>query len=218
MKKSFILMLCTLMLVLSFALIANAATFEAETIIEGIPSTVYVNESYTLTASTKIAGTLNVNKWTKNNPDSILMSKSIAIQSGYYVSTASYTAPSTPGQEVISYIITMTDSKGNVWEGKGEISVTIIKEEPIKESTEEILLETFPAAPAVAGKLLKEAGIKPQYGGGNYISHIASFMGSGTDFLDAATGEYISKDSVVKYEQAVKNYLISLGVVFSEAD
>jgi subtilisin family serine protease len=62
-----------------------------------------------------------------------------------------------------------------------------------------------PAAPAVAGKLLREAGLKVN---GFYISAVAREMGPGTCFHG------VPKSDVEKYKNAVKKYLQDLGVVF----
>jgi len=67
----------------------------------------------------------------------------------------------------------------------------------------------YPAAPAVAGLLLEDAGIDNRYGsgrdGGNYIRDVAHTMGETTDFLG------VSKTDVVAYECAVASYLIDQG-------
>jgi hypothetical protein len=69
---------------------------------------------------------------------------------------------------------------------------------------------TYPAAPAVAAELLKNAGISPKYGsgkqGGNYISDVATLMGPTTLFKG------VPKSEVSAYRTEVANYLISRGL------
>jgi hypothetical protein len=61
------------------------------------------------------------------------------------------------------------------------------------------------SAPAVANKILKEAGIKHHYGtgseGGNYISDVARHMENGTDF------DGISKENAEAYKFAIAVFL-----------
>jgi len=57
-----------------------------------------------------------------------------------------------------------------------------------------------PAAPAVANKILKELGVKHNYGGGNYISDVAREMGPGTEFQGV---EKTNED----YEAEISSYL-----------
>ena len=66
-----------------------------------------------------------------------------------------------------------------------------------------------PAAPAIAGLLLEEAGIDSRYGtgrdGGNYISDVARNMAPDTDFNG------VSKNDVVAYSCAVASFLKEKG-------
>jgi hypothetical protein len=81
------------------------------------------------------------------------------------------------------------------------------------EATESVSVTTltvdYPAAPAVAAKLLHDAGVNPRYGqgkdGGNCISNVALHMGPGTDF----DGE--EKSDVAAYEAAVRAFLNGSG-------
>jgi hypothetical protein len=67
----------------------------------------------------------------------------------------------------------------------------------------------YPAAPAVAGLLLEEAGIDNRYGsgrdGGNYIRDVAHEMGAETDFWG------VPKTDVIAYECAVAAFLREKG-------
>ena len=69
--------------------------------------------------------------------------------------------------------------------------------------------EERPAAPAVANRLLDEAGEDRRYGfgpnGGNYIRDVAQEMGPGADF------DGISKCEVDEYEVAVAEFLVEQG-------
>ena len=66
-----------------------------------------------------------------------------------------------------------------------------------------------PAAPAVAGLLLEEAGIDNRWGtgrdGGNYIKAVANHMGSETDF------DGVEKCEVFEYEFVIAHFLNDLG-------
>jgi len=66
-----------------------------------------------------------------------------------------------------------------------------------------------PAAPAVAGLLLEEAGIDNRWGtgrdGGNYIKDVANHMGPETDF------DGVEKCDVFEYELAIAHFLNGIG-------
>ena len=66
-----------------------------------------------------------------------------------------------------------------------------------------------PAAPAVAGLLLEEAGIDNRYGtgkdGGNYIKEVANHMSPEADF------DGVEKCDVFEYEFVIAHFLNSLG-------
>ncbi|RQD84297.1 DUF1565 domain-containing protein [Methanosalsum natronophilum] len=69
--------------------------------------------------------------------------------------------------------------------------------------------EDCPAAPAVAAKLLSEAGVNHRYGegpdGGNYVSDVAREMGPGTDF------DGVEKCDEDAYREAVAEFLVEQG-------
>ena len=71
-----------------------------------------------------------------------------------------------------------------------------------------------PAAPAVANRLLREAGIDNRHGegsdGGNLISDVARYMGRGADFAGVA------KEDVDEYLKAVALFLQALGAEVGE--
>jgi hypothetical protein len=74
-----------------------------------------------------------------------------------------------------------------------------------KTATVKVVEAEYPAAPAIAEKLLAEAGVSHRYGkgkeGGNYIADIAKKMGKGASFMG------VEKKDFVAYEAAVKAYL-----------
>lgn len=74
----------------------------------------------------------------------------------------------------------------------------------------------YPAATAVAEKLLAEAGVSHRYGkgkdGGNYISDIAKLMGKGASFKG------IEKKDFIAYKNAVEAYLLEVGALTAEAE
>ena len=84
-----------------------------------------------------------------------------------------------------------------------------------KTATVKVAEVEYPAATAVAEKLLAEAGVKHRYGkgkdGGNYISDVAKLMGKGASFMG------VEKKDFVAYKEAVKAYLTEAGVFLVEA-
>ncbi|RDU37316.1 hypothetical protein DRW41_05545 [Neobacillus piezotolerans] len=110
--------------------------------------------------------------------------------------------------------------------GTYKVKVTLIKKNPNRddyaEDTETVLISQqvtadYPAAPAIAAKLLKEASIQAKYGkNGNYISDVAQLMGQGATFpvfiADDTIDYYVSKSDVVNYENAVRAYLEGRGL------
>ena len=78
-----------------------------------------------------------------------------------------------------------------------------LADEPL--NTDEDFEVSYPAAPAVAGLLLEDAGIDNRYGsgrgGGNYIRDVAHEMGPETDFHG------VSKTDGARYQCAVADFL-----------
>jgi hypothetical protein len=70
-----------------------------------------------------------------------------------------------------------------------------------------VVVVDYPAAPAVAAKLLNDAGVKAKYSGGNYISDVAHEMDPGTDFRT------VPKSNVAAYEAAVRAFLVEKGAL-----
>jgi hypothetical protein len=70
-----------------------------------------------------------------------------------------------------------------------------------------VVVVDYPAAPAVAAKLLNDAGVKAKYSGGNYISDVAHEMFPGTDF------DGVEKSSVAAYEAKVRAFLVLKGAL-----
>lgn len=62
-------------------------------------------------------------------------------------------------------------------------------------------MDNYPAAPAVANKILKELGISNRYMGTNLISEVSKLMGPNTEF------DGVLKKDAVKYEEAIRDYL-----------
>jgi len=75
-------------------------------------------------------------------------------------------------------------------------------EEADNEEANEEATENYPAAPAVAAKILKDLGIKHNYGDGNYINDIAKEMGPGTEF------QGVAKTDTVAYEAEIRAFLL----------
>lgn len=70
----------------------------------------------------------------------------------------------------------------------------------------------YPAAPAVAAAILKDAGISHKYGvKGNYIADVAAEMGSWEADENGSWFHGIDKSDESDYYAAVYNYLIELG-------
>jgi hypothetical protein len=74
----------------------------------------------------------------------------------------------------------------------------------------------YPAAPAIAEKLLAEAGVSHRYGtgkeGGNYIADVTKKMGKGASFMG------VEKKDFIAYEAAVKAFLIEVGALVAETE
>lgn len=66
------------------------------------------------------------------------------------------------------------------------------------------VMDNYPAAPAIANKLLKAEGYANRYKGTNLISAVSKKMGPNTDFNG------VSKLDAVKYEQEIWNFLDDL--------
>jgi hypothetical protein len=70
----------------------------------------------------------------------------------------------------------------------------------------------YPAAPAVAAAILKDAGISHKYGvKGNYIADVAAEMGSWEADENGSWFHGIEKCDEQAYYEAVYNYLRTLG-------
>lgn len=66
--------------------------------------------------------------------------------------------------------------------------------------------EGYPAAPAIAARLLKEAGVKPKHAGGNYISDVARLMTKSAVFMGV-------EKTHSTYESKVRWYLRSVNAL-----
>jgi len=67
-----------------------------------------------------------------------------------------------------------------------------------------------PAAPAVAGKLLKEHKVKNHYEGGNYIADVAKKMGPNGEFRD------VQKCDIDEYQKEIEDFLDEQGAFDEE--
>lgn len=87
----------------------------------------------------------------------------------------------------------------------GNQAVNDDETETVNFQLEQTIVVDYPAAPAVANKLLKDAGESNLIGKGknqtNLIEEVAEYMGPGTDF------DGVSKSDVAAYETAVKTFL-----------
>jgi hypothetical protein len=79
-----------------------------------------------------------------------------------------------------------------------DVKVTL---NPNYEDDEDEAMEAYPAAPAVAGKILKSYGIPNNVGGKNLIALVAKEMGPGTNFKG------IAKTNTVQYKTAITDFL-----------
>jgi hypothetical protein len=136
-----------LSLVLALVVVSGASaggnTFYVTPIIDG-PSSVYVGDTFTLTATT-LKNAVNVDDfWTLW--DSTQAAGSRALVDPNYVNTIQLTAPSTPGPITISYYIHMYNTQ-NDWYGTGQITIQVLA-----------LNEDCPAAPAIATDYLHSLG------------------------------------------------------------
>lgn len=66
------------------------------------------------------------------------------------------------------------------------------------------IMDNYPAAPAVANKILKEMGKPHRYRGTNLISEVSRTMGPGTDFNG------VSKTDIKDYEDEIRDFLSDL--------
>lgn len=66
---------------------------------------------------------------------------------------------------------------------------------------EDKVMDNYPAAPAVANKILKEMGISNRYRGTNLISEVSKLMGPNTEF------DGVLKTDAEDYEEAIRDYL-----------
>ena len=87
-----------------------------------------------------------------------------------------------------------------------------LEEFEVIEITEETdLTFEFPAAPAIASRILKANDIAPRYGqgrnGGNYIADVAQHMGPGTDFNGESKGSNGDTEMNQAYWVAVWDFL-----------
>ncbi|HSK68668.1 MAG TPA: hypothetical protein VLA21_05350 [Candidatus Limnocylindria bacterium] len=194
-----------LVLVLGLAAAALADTKTAQSVVITVPDTVYVNEPFQVTAKTlKEGNSLDHSTWNLGNflaDGGALVAGSLTLNAiapvdGYYNHNLSLTAPANPGTYTFLYTIRMYNNS-NEWLGSAEDVLVVL---PIQ------LVVDHPAAPAIAARLLKEAGLKPNYGKNlNYVSAVAAKMGPGTEFCGVA------KDQPAAYEAAVLAFLKGLG-------
>ena len=130
----------------------------------------------------------------------------------YWLSVLVWTAPELEKGEkekefTFVYKITLydNDTEEKVETDKGEKTAAV-----------KVVDAEYPAAPAIAEKLLAEAGVSHRYGtgkeGGNYIADVAKMMGKGASFRGVAKKDFLA------YEAAVKAYLIEVGALVAETE
>ncbi len=125
--------------------------------------------------------------------------------------SASWT-PTTTGTYTLTSIA--TDKAGNVQTDTHTFKIEVIdaaQQDPPDETDLEDPEDSSPAAPAIATRILKEAG-KPNRDKDtrtNYVSAIARQMGQGASFK-APNGDYIQKTDTDAYENAVREFLKTL--------
>ncbi|WP_053368576.1 hypothetical protein [Bacillus sp. FJAT-27245] len=205
MKKKSIVIFSTILLILSMATMAFA-DFE----IKLNP----LAEEYSFTSFPQ---TMNITG-KASNPDEAAAEIQLYINENPYGD--SVTVPAQKNNVPFSIPWTITEP------GTYKVKVTLIKKNPNRdhyaEDTETVLISAqvtadYPAAPAIAAKLLKEASIQAKYGkNGNYISDVAQLMGQEATFpvlkADKTIDRYVSKSDVVNYENAVRAYLEGRGL------
>lgn len=143
----------------------------------------------------------------------------------YWLSVLVWTAP-VLGEELEEFEFTFTykitlysdDTEEKVETDAGEDTAQV-KVKKIRDETddeEEVVEPEYPAATAIATKLLALAGVSHRYGngktGGNYISDVAKLMGKGASFRG------VEKKDFTAYAEAVKAYLIEVGALEAEAE
>lgn len=205
-----------------FALALPVMALETEIIVDPVENT--EETTVTLTAKTFGSGAYAVDCWligeeevcmtgatlekiTKDEFDADLPE-----EEQYWLSVLIWTTPELEKGEkeaefTFTYKITLynedeeTEEKVDIDTGEKTATVKVVEAE-------------YPAAPAIAEKLLAEAGISHRYGkgkeGGNYISDIAKLMGKGASFMG------VEKKDFVAYEEAVKAHLTEAGAFLDE--
>jgi hypothetical protein len=130
----------------------------------------------------------------------------------YWLSVLVWTAPELEKDEeekefTFTYKITLydNDTEEKVETDTGEKTATV-----------KVVEAEYPAAPAIAEKLLAEAGVSHRYGtgkeGGNYIADVTKKMGKGASFMG------VEKKDFIAYEAAVKAFLIEVGALVAETE
>lgn len=129
----------------------------------------------------------------------------------YWLSVLVWTAPKLEDEEELEFTFTYkitlydndTEEKVETDAGEGSAGVKVVEAE-------------YPAAPAIAEKLLAKAGVAHRYGkgkeGGNYIADVAKMMGKGASFRG------VDKKDFIAYADAVKAYLIEVGALAAETE
>lgn len=208
-----------------FALALPVMALETEITVDPVETT--EETTVTLTAKTFGSGAYAVDCWLIGEEevcmtDAILekitkdeFDVDLPEEEQYWLSVLVWTTPELEKGEkeaefTFTYKITLSDdvegseTEEKVETGTGEGTATV-----------KVVEEEYPAAPAVAEKLLAEAGVSHRYGkgkeGGNYIADIAKLMGKGASFMG------VEKKDFLAYEEAVKAYLTEAGALLVEA-
>lgn len=218
--KKIISLFFAILIVFALALPVMAA----ETEITVDPAEPAEKQSVTLTAKTFGTGGFAVDCWLIGEEEICMtdaflervtqneLGEELPEAEQYWLSVLVWTAPELEkGEEekefTFVYKITLydNDTEEKVETGDDEETATV-----------KVVEAEYPAAPAIAEKLLAEAGVSHRYGkgkeGGNYIADVAKMMGKGASFMG------VEKADLIAYEAAVKAYLIEAGALVAETE
>ena len=216
--KKIVSLFCTFLIVFALALPVMAA----ETQITVEPVETAEETTVTLTAKTFGLGAFAVDCWLIGEEEVCMTGATLEKitkdefdvdlpeEEQYWLSVLVWTAPELEkGEKEAEFTFTY---KIMLYDNDTEEKVLTDSDE--ETASVKIVEAEYPAAPAIAEKLLAEAGVSHRYGkgkeGGNYIADIAKLMGKGASFMG------VEKKDFVAYEEAVKAYLLEVGALTAE--
>jgi len=181
MRKSFVLLISVVLLFgISFASLAGDINIEAVLVQE--PPVVYTGSSLAITVKAEAMGGYHAQSWHfsnnlwETNGGSIDHNSAPWIEDNFYYKTALLIAPQEPGTYTLSVVFSMkAGNDAGYYYARASKSIVVLSRP-----------EAFPSATSVATKLLKEAGIKAHYDGGNHVSDVAGTMAADGSFLGVA--------------------------------